>query len=167
MSGSQWYYLLHKEVKSWDSTTWLRYCNFQTPERVKEESTALREDGRPLWSTYISRMSLATWSHSKTERCSCGCISGSSGTVDDVILLRLLQEIAWGWESPKAHRGKCISWLKGLCFADVEQGFLKEGVKIHLTAAMLPLNSPNFFLSSHLQSVDLAIQGYTFTRLYF
>ncbi len=30
-SGSHWCYLFHKEVKSWDSTTWFRIWQFQTP----------------------------------------------------------------------------------------------------------------------------------------
>ncbi len=31
MSESHWWYLFHKEVKSWDSTTWFRILQFQTP----------------------------------------------------------------------------------------------------------------------------------------
>ncbi len=31
MSESHWLYLFHKEVKSWDSTTWFRIWRFQTP----------------------------------------------------------------------------------------------------------------------------------------
>jgi hypothetical protein len=31
MSGSHWWYLLYKELKSWDSTTWFRVGKFWTP----------------------------------------------------------------------------------------------------------------------------------------
>jgi hypothetical protein len=31
MSESHWWYLFYKEVKSWDSTTWFRIWQFQTP----------------------------------------------------------------------------------------------------------------------------------------
>jgi hypothetical protein len=31
MSGSRWWYLTHKKVKSWDPTTWYRIWQFQTP----------------------------------------------------------------------------------------------------------------------------------------
>jgi hypothetical protein len=31
MPGSNWWNLFHKEVKSWDSTTWFRIWQFQTP----------------------------------------------------------------------------------------------------------------------------------------
>ncbi len=29
MSESHWWYVFHKEVKSWDSTVWFRSCNFK------------------------------------------------------------------------------------------------------------------------------------------
>ncbi len=35
MTESRWWYLLHKEVKSWYSTTWFRIWQFQTPAQKR------------------------------------------------------------------------------------------------------------------------------------
>jgi hypothetical protein len=53
---------------------------------------------------------------------------------------------------PRLRSGifKCISWLNGPYFGGDDQSFLKEGVKTYQMAPISPLNSPNFFLSSHL-----------------
>ncbi len=40
MSESHWWYLFHKEVKSWDSTTWFRIWLFQTPAYKSVSSNA-------------------------------------------------------------------------------------------------------------------------------
>ncbi len=82
MSESHWWYLFHKELKSWDSPTWFRIWKFQT----------------------------------QLESC---------------IFKR-------------------ISWLNGSLFEGDGRGFMKGGVKTYLMAPMSPLNSPTFFLSSHL-----------------
>jgi hypothetical protein len=53
---------------------------------------------------------------------------------------------------PRLESGifKCISWLNGSVFEGDDRGFLKEGFKTFQMAPMSPLNSSNFFLSSHL-----------------
>ncbi len=45
---------------------------------------------------------------------------------------------------------KCIYWLNCSFFGGDDRGFLKEGVKTDLMTPKPPLNSPTYFLSSHL-----------------
>jgi hypothetical protein len=48
---------------------------------------------------------------------------------------------------------KYISWLHGSFFGRDDQDFLNDGVKTYLIAPMSPLDSPTYFLSSHLESM--------------
>ncbi len=40
-SGSHWWYLFHKEVKSWDSSSWFTIWRFQTPAQKRYLQTHL------------------------------------------------------------------------------------------------------------------------------
>ncbi len=58
MSESHWWYLFHKEVKSWDSTTWFRIWQFQTPAEtlyLQMHLLAERFVFRGWWSWFFER----------------------------------------------------------------------------------------------------------------